>query len=91
LKQYVMNMEPQLIKEVDEIVKKEKLHSSRNEFIRDSVREKVLEYRRLKARNALKEIGENALKKGWKGDLLTKKEKDKIAKEFFNKKNISTK
>ncbi|MFH1256876.1 MAG: ribbon-helix-helix domain-containing protein [Candidatus Diapherotrites archaeon] len=89
MQQYVMNMEPALIKEVDKIVKSEKLHNSRNEFIRDAVRSKVLEFRRSKVRKMLREIRDNALKNGWNGELLTREERDKMAKEFMKKKGFS--
>jgi len=86
MKQFVMNAEPQLIKEVDYLVKKEKLYSSRNEFIRDAIRTRVLEYRRMMIRRMLKSAAKNAIRKGWNGKMPSKAKMDKITKEFIKSK-----
>lgn len=79
MQQYVMNVEPSLIKEVDEIIRKEKLYSSRNEFIRDAVRSKVMDYYRIKAlKNLPKQRG---ILKG-KGKNLAEKDRERLAKEL---------
>ncbi len=89
MQQYVMNVEPSLIREVDGIIRKEKLYSSRNEFIRDAIRSKVMDFRVLKMRRLAKEIRENAIKKGWNGKMPTQKERDRIAEDFFKEKGFS--
>ncbi|MBN2067747.1 MAG: ribbon-helix-helix protein, CopG family [Candidatus Diapherotrites archaeon] len=89
MRQYVMNVEPKLIAEVDRIIKKEKLYSSRNEFIRDAIRGKVLDYRRLLLRAELRKIAENALAKGWNGKMPSKKQRGKIAEEYLAERGLS--
>ncbi|MFH1751575.1 MAG: ribbon-helix-helix domain-containing protein [archaeon] len=89
MKQYVMNVEPELIKSVDLLVGKEGLYSSRNEFVRDAIRSKVLEYRKLKVRKLLKQAGEKALKNGWNGEMPTKEERDRVAKEIIREQGFS--
>ncbi|MBI2530399.1 MAG: ribbon-helix-helix protein, CopG family [Candidatus Diapherotrites archaeon] len=88
MRQYVMNVEPALIKEVDEIIRKEKLYSSRNEFIRDAVRSKVMGFRVLKMRRLAKEIRENAIKKGWNGEFPSQEERDKFVRDFLKEKGL---
>jgi len=84
-----MNVEPKLVKEVDKIVKGQKLYSSRNEFVRDAIRSKVSEYRWANVRKQLKSIGENALKKGWNGELPSRHERAKIADEYLKERGLS--
>jgi len=91
LKQFVMNVEPKLIKEVDKIIKAQKLYSSRNEFVRDAIRSKVSECKWASVRKQLKAIGENALKKGWNGELPTREERAKIADEYLKERGLSFK
>ena len=83
-----MNVEPKLIREVDALVKSEGLYNSRNDFVRDALRGKVLEYRRLKLGNDLRKIGKNAVAKGWNGRMPTGKQRDKIAEEFLKEKGF---
>ncbi|MBI5884675.1 hypothetical protein HZB89_01105 [archaeon] len=85
MKQFVMNVEPLLVREVDKIVKSEKLYSSRNDFVRDAIRSKVLEYRKLKIRRVLKEVAKKAVERGWNGELPTKEQRDEWAKEALKK------
>jgi Arc/MetJ-type ribon-helix-helix transcriptional regulator len=89
LKQYVLNAEPALIKEVDGIVKTEKLYNSRNEFMREAVRDKVLEFRKLKLRELVKKARATAVANGWTGKMPTQKQRDKIAREYLAEKGIS--
>jgi Arc/MetJ-type ribon-helix-helix transcriptional regulator len=84
-----MNAEPALIKEIDKIVREEKTYSSRNDFVREAIRNLIREYNWLKAKKKAKIMGEKALKKGWNGELLTKKEKEKIANEYLKEKGFS--
>lgn len=84
-----MNVEPKLIEEVDRIIKTQKLHSSRNEFIRDAIRSKVMECRKTKLRKLLREIGQNALAKGWNGEMPSKEEREKILREYLAERGLS--
>jgi len=84
-----MNVEPELVGLVDEIVKNEGIYSSRNDFIRDAIRTRVLELKRLQLRKKAKEIGKACLKKGWNGQLASKKQREKAALEFLKGKKLS--
>ena len=88
MQQYVMNAEPSLIKEVDAIIKEEKRYSSRNEFIRDAIRKLVIEYNRANIRKISKRMGEEALRRGWNGELLTREEKIKAADEYLKENGL---
>ena len=81
LKQYVMNVEPALIKKVDLLVKQLGEHSSRNDFIRDAIRSKIAEFERAQIRKDLKKLAQLGLKRGWNGEMPTQEQRDKIAKE----------
>lgn len=90
MKQYALTIDPKLMKKVDEIVKMEGLYHSRNDFVRDALRAKVLALEwRLNFRESAKKMRELALKRGWDGKLLSKKEKDRIAVEHFKKLGIA--
>ena len=91
MKQYVLNAEPSLIKEVDRIIKTQKLYSSRNEFVRDAIRSKVSECSALGVRQKFREIAENALKKGWSGEMPTRAKRAKIADEYLKELGLSRK
>ncbi len=86
--QFVMNVEPRLIEEIDAIIEKEGMYGSRNEFVREALREKVMEFRRLRARKVLKEIGKTAMKRGWNGEMPTKEEREKLTKKFLKEKGF---
>jgi Arc/MetJ-type ribon-helix-helix transcriptional regulator len=86
-----MNVEPKLVEEVDRLVKSEKIYSSRNEFIRDAIRSKVMEYRKVDLRRALGKIRQNALANGWNGEMPSKKEREKIAREHLKELGFSDK
>ncbi len=88
MKQFCITLEPKLVKEVDECVKSGGLHSSRNDFVRDAVRGKVMEMRRTQMRKAAKALGRKMLKRGWNGELLTREDKIRIANEFLKEKGI---
>jgi hypothetical protein len=46
-------------------------------------------HRKVKIRKALKEMGKQALEKGWNGKMPSQMERDKIAREFLEKKGYS--
>jgi len=87
MRQFVMNVEPRLIKQVDRLVKEEG-YPSRNEFVRDAIRSRVEELERLKIRKALKKLAKKAVKSGWDGSLLTQEEREKIFQEFIKEKGF---
>lgn len=76
-----MNVEPALIKQVDKIVKSMKWYSSRNEFVRDAIRSKIVEFERAQIRKDLKQVAKTCLERGWDGKMPTRKQRDEIAKE----------
>jgi len=88
MKQFCITLEPKLVKEVDRLVKSEGLHSSRNDFVRDAVREKLMVWRREQLRKDLKKLAEKAKARGWDGHMPTREERARIADEFLKEKGI---
>lgn len=84
-----MNVEPALIAKVDEIIKAVKWYSSRNEFIRDAIRSKIVELERAEIRKDLKQVAKTCLKRGWNGEMPTREEREKCLKEFLKEKGLS--
>lgn len=60
MKQYAFTVDENLIRLVDEIVKETGLYHSRNDFVRDALRSKVLEFRRALSENELEKEGQTA-------------------------------
>ncbi len=90
-----VNVDKKFVKLIDLIINESKMYSSRSEFLKSAIREKLEKQeelnRRLNLKKTVKEIGLNALNRGWSGKLLTKKEKRKIADEYLKKKGINPK
>ena len=47
MKCYSLVIEPRLVKEIDALVKKHGLYSSRSDFIRDAIRQRLIEIKQL--------------------------------------------
>ena len=80
-------------KNIDAMIKKTGMYSSRSEFLKDSIRrnlEKMIESdEKLKdIHEGLKEIARVAKERGWDGKLPTRAERDKWAREFVKKNGI---
>lgn len=58
MKQYNLVIEHRLIKEVDALVKKHGLYSSRSDFIRDAIRTRLIELKKVIAEDAAAEAAE---------------------------------
>jgi metal-responsive CopG/Arc/MetJ family transcriptional regulator len=91
MKQFSITLESEMVKDIDLIVKKERMHNSRNDFVRDAVRSKIMEFRKLNLRLGLKELAQKAVERGWDGSLLTEEEKIKIADDYLKKRGIDPK
>ncbi|MBN2127688.1 MAG: hypothetical protein JW703_04875 [Candidatus Diapherotrites archaeon] len=81
------------IKLIDSVINESKMYSSRSEFLKSAVREKVEKQQdlnwRIKFKQDVKKMAETAVKRGWNGELLTREEKAKIADEFLKKKGFN--
>ncbi|HIH16148.1 MAG TPA: hypothetical protein HA252_01955 [Candidatus Diapherotrites archaeon] len=88
MKQYCITLEPKLVKEVDACVKSEGLHSSRNDFVRDAVREKVLAVRRERMRRDFQKLAEKARARGFTGRFPTREERAQLADELLREKGL---
>ncbi|HLD59106.1 MAG TPA: ribbon-helix-helix domain-containing protein [archaeon] len=80
-------------KALDELIKKSGMYSSRSEFIKDSIRknyEELIKFDKslVEIHELGKKIGADARAKGYKGGLLTKRERTKIALEYAKEKGI---
>ena len=81
-------------KAIDELIKKSGMYSSRSEFIKDAIRKNYEELIKFdkglsEIHEGAKELGKKARANGYKGGLLTKEEKNKIALEYAKKRGIT--
>ena len=53
MKCYSLVIEPRLVKEIDSLVKKYGLYSSRSDFIRDAIRQRLIELKQVLAENGM--------------------------------------
>ncbi|MBU2476876.1 ribbon-helix-helix domain-containing protein [Candidatus Micrarchaeota archaeon] len=88
MKTLTVAVDEEYIKTLDFVIKSSKMYSSRSEFIKDAVREKVSELVKLnedlkEIRAAAKRMAKKAKERGWDGSLISKKERDKWAKEYM--------
>jgi len=88
MKTLTIAVDERYVETLDKVVRESSLYSSRSEFLKDAVREKLEALVRLNGelsdiRAATKKLSKKAVSKGWDGKLLTKKEKEKIASEFL--------
>ena len=72
MEQFSITIEPSLVKEIDRLIKEMRLYSSRNEFVRESIRTHLIEVRTAMARK----VFEN-----WAAGLKEKKLKPRLARE----------
>lgn len=93
MKMLSVQVEDKLAAEVDLVIKESGFFSSRSEFLKESIRKSIAEiqkraaYRR-KVHDVLREFGKKALAKGWDGSLLTREERDAIAREHIKENKI---
>lgn len=78
---------------IDKAIAKTKMYSSRSEFLKDSIRKNFMELLRTdedfrKIDDAAKELARVAKERGYKGGLLTRKEKHKIAREYLRENGL---
>lgn len=88
MEQFAITAEPELMKRVDEFIKENKLYSSRNDFVRESIREHLREVQRTKIREVFHEWAEEIKAKGKVPHLLSPEEKDEIAHELMKEKGL---
>lgn len=72
MKCYSLVIEPRLVKEIDALIKKRGMYSSRSDFIRDAIRQRLIEVKKL--------LGEKGEEKGSEeedeGKLSAKEERE---------------
>ena len=90
MKMLTVEVDEKYAKSIDKAIAKTKMYSSRSEFLKDSIRKNYLEM--LKTDGDFRRMHEETIKlakiakeRGYKGGLLTRKEKDKIAREYLKK------
>jgi Arc/MetJ-type ribon-helix-helix transcriptional regulator len=71
MKQYNLVIEPKLIKEVDKMIKEHGFYSSRSDFIRDAIRTRLFEIKKvILAEELEEEISEDEMSEEIKKQLL---------------------
>lgn len=91
MKMVTVAVDERFVKSIDRLIDSTGLYSSRSEFLKDAIRknyEELIKHDegRWKIHQAGKELFKLAKKRGYKGGLLSKKEKDEIAREYMKKK-----
>ncbi|PJA18536.1 MAG: hypothetical protein COX63_02160 [Candidatus Diapherotrites archaeon CG_4_10_14_0_2_um_filter_31_5] len=90
IKTLTVAVDEEYIKTIDSVINSSKMYSSRSEFVKDAVREKITEM--IKLNDNLKDIREASIRlakkakeNGWDGKTqsISKKENDKLAKEYM--------
>lgn len=80
-------------KAIDAVVVSSGLYSSRSEFLKDSIRKNLAEVSQMSEslksiRRGAEKLAAEARRRGYKGGLLSREEKEKIAREFIKEKGI---
>lgn len=93
IKTLTVAVDEEYIKTLDLVIRSSKMYSSRSEFVKDAVREKVTELIKLNddlngIRESAKRLAKKAKARGWDGSLISKKEREKIAREFLKEKGF---
>ncbi|MFH1663304.1 MAG: ribbon-helix-helix domain-containing protein [archaeon] len=95
MKTLTVAVDSEYVKTLDTVIKSSKLYSSRSEFIKDAVREKLAELMKLNddlsdIRAAAKRLAKKAKSRGWDGKTISipRKEKERIANEFMREKGF---
>lgn len=93
MKMLSVAVEEACAKAIDRVIEKSGLYSSRSEFLKDSIRKNLAETIELdedlkKIREETAKLALKAKQRGYKGGLLSDKERDKIAREFVKEKMV---
>ena len=78
----------EFVRDVDAVLQKTRIYSSRSEFIKDAIRERMIELSKTadelrNIRKATKKLARLAVKRGYNGEPLTRKERIGIANEML--------
>ncbi|MBS3057580.1 MAG: hypothetical protein J4415_03030 [Candidatus Diapherotrites archaeon] len=78
---------------LDKAISNSKMYSSRSEFLKDAVREKLERLIRFNEetadiREGARKLALKAKARGWDGNLITKEEKEKAHQELLKKKGF---
>ena len=93
MKMLTVEVDEKYAKAIDKAIAKTKLYSSRSEFLKDSIRKNFREMLRTdedfrKIDEASEKLAKIAKERDYKGGLLTRKERDKIAREYLKKEGL---
>jgi len=93
MKMLTVEVDEKYAKAIDKAIAKTRMYSSRSEFLKDSIRKNYIEmlktdedFRRID--EAAEKLAKIAKERGYKGGLLTRREKHKIAREFLKEKGL---
>ena len=80
-------------KAIDDTIKCSGAYSSRSEFMKDSMRRNLEQANKLsegtkRMREDIRKLSELAKKRGYKGGLISREEKDQIAEEYLKEKGF---
>ena len=63
MKCYSLVIEPRLVKQIDELIKKHGLYNSRSDFIRDAIRQRLIEVKKLLGERTVEEKRQREVEK----------------------------
>ncbi len=93
MKMLTVEVDEKYAKAIDKAIAKTKMYSSRSEFLKDSIRKNFREmlltdedFRRM--HEETEKLAKVAKERGYKGGLLTRREKHKIAKEYLKENGL---
>ena len=91
MEQLNIRLEGKLLREMDEVIEREKEFSSRSDFVRHAVRRQLIDERKKAMDEVIKDFTRVLKGRGMtpeKATLLTREERDRIAEEFARAKGF---
>ncbi len=91
MKSILVRVEPRLVDEIDQLVHDEGLYRSRNAFLRDAVRSRLIEVRATLIREKTKPIIEKLRERGYKPRMVTREDREAALNEYLKSKGVNPK
>ncbi len=94
MKMLSVQVHEKMAEQIDSLISRSGLYSSRSEFLKDAIRKCIMELEtlpdeRLKSRLALRKLAMKAYDRGYRGEELTREKRAEIADEYLKKKGWS--
>lgn len=95
MKMLSVQVEDKLAKEIDSLIRRSGMYSSRSEFLKDAIRKNIMEFSalsddQLKIRLGVRKLALKSYERGWRGEMPTQEERSKIADEYLKENRINS-